>query len=128
MKPSDRYLKIVQWSEEDGCYVGTCPGLMLGGVHGNDEAAVYAELCQVVDEWVRIQDEDGEPLPEATAGQQSSGTLVLCVGKELREELATQAARIGEPLDTYCVNALRQSSRRKSSRNRRAQPTVDRRG
>ena len=30
MKKSDRYLKIVEWSEEDQCYVGTCPGLMLG--------------------------------------------------------------------------------------------------
>ena len=36
MKASDRYLKIVEWSDEDGCYVGTCPGLMLGGVHGDD--------------------------------------------------------------------------------------------
>ena len=34
MKKRDRYLKMVEWSEEDRCYVGTCPGLMLGGVHG----------------------------------------------------------------------------------------------
>ena len=51
MKPSDRYLKIVEWSEEDGCYVGTCPGLMLGGVHGADEAKVYKELCQAVEDY-----------------------------------------------------------------------------
>ncbi len=25
MKVSDQYLKIVEWSEEDQCYVGTCP-------------------------------------------------------------------------------------------------------
>lgn len=49
MKPSDRYMKIVECSDEDGCYVGTCPGLMLGGVHGDDETAVYRELCQAVD-------------------------------------------------------------------------------
>jgi predicted RNase H-like HicB family nuclease len=54
MKPSDRYLKIVEWSEEDGCYVGTCPGLMLGGIHGDDEAAVYAELCEAVEEWIQV--------------------------------------------------------------------------
>jgi len=54
MKPSDRYLKIVEWSEEDQCYVGTSPGLMLGGVHGDDETKVYKELCQVVEEWIRI--------------------------------------------------------------------------
>ena len=69
MKDSDRYLKIVQWSEEDQAYVGTCPGLMLGGVHGTDETKVYAELCEVVEEWIRIHREDGEPLPEPTALQ-----------------------------------------------------------
>lgn len=67
MKPSDRYLKIVEWSAEDGCYVGTCPGLMLGGVHGDDEAAVRAELCRAVDEWIRIHEKDGEALPKPTA-------------------------------------------------------------
>ena len=30
-----RYMKIVEWSDEDGCFVGTCPGLMFGGVHGD---------------------------------------------------------------------------------------------
>src|SRR5213594_4342551 len=52
-KPSDRYVKVVAWSEEDQCYIGRCPGLMLGGVHGSDERAVYAELCDVVVEWMR---------------------------------------------------------------------------
>ena len=58
MKKSDRYLKIVEWSEQDHCYVGTCPGLMLGGVHGTDETKVYEELCQAVEEWIRIHEED----------------------------------------------------------------------
>ena len=61
MKTSDRYLKIVEWSEEDHCYVGTCPGLMLGGIHGDDEAKVYKELCQAVEKWIEIYEQDGEP-------------------------------------------------------------------
>lgn len=69
MKNSDRYLKIVRWSAEDGCYVGTCPGLFHGGVHGADESAVYAELCEVVDEWVTLLQADGEALPAPTATQ-----------------------------------------------------------
>jgi predicted RNase H-like HicB family nuclease len=81
VKPSDRYLKIVEWSEEDQCYVGTCPGLMLGGVHGDDEGRVYKELCRVVEEWIRIYEEDGEPLPEATAGKDYSGKFVVRVGR-----------------------------------------------
>ncbi|MBN1425655.1 toxin-antitoxin system HicB family antitoxin [Candidatus Fermentibacteria bacterium] len=106
MKRSDRYLKIVEWSPEDECYVGTCPGLMLGGVHGDDEAAVYAELCDVVREWMRIYEEDGEPLPAPTAGREYSGRFVLRAGRELHKELATRAMRLGESLNTYCVKAL----------------------
>jgi predicted RNase H-like HicB family nuclease len=66
-KPSDRYLKLVSWSEEDQCYVGRCPDLMLGGVHGSDETVVYAELCQAVDEWIKLHESEGQPLPEPTA-------------------------------------------------------------
>lgn len=112
MKPSDCYLKIVEWSEEDGCYVGTCPGLMLGGVHGTDEAKVYRELCQAVEEWVEIQHEDGEPLPEPTAGRDYSGRFVLRVGKELHKALAVDALREGRSLNFYCVDVLRQRATR----------------
>jgi hypothetical protein len=50
-----RYVKFVEWSEGDQVYVGRCPGLFAGGVHGDDEAKVYKELCDVAVEWmVRI--------------------------------------------------------------------------
>ena len=64
MKKSDQYLKIVEWSEEDQCYVGTCPGLMMGGVHGESESDVYKQLCETVEEWIQIYEEDGEALPD----------------------------------------------------------------
>ena len=66
-KTSDRYVKVVAWSEKDQCYVGRCPGLMLGGVHGSDERAVYAELCEAVDEWIRLHEAEGRPLPRSTS-------------------------------------------------------------
>lgn len=31
MKESARYAKIVEWSDEDLCYVGSSPGLFFGG-------------------------------------------------------------------------------------------------
>lgn len=129
MKASDRYLKIVEWSEDDQCYVGSCPGLMLGGVHGDDEAKVYRELCQVVDEWIRIQAEDREPLPPATSGKDYSGKFVVRVGKELHKQLAIAAFRQGNSLNTYCLHILREApalygkikaSRRARKRGRRA--------
>ncbi|HDP95266.1 MAG TPA: toxin-antitoxin system HicB family antitoxin [Candidatus Aminicenantes bacterium] len=106
MKKSDRYLKIIEWSEEDRCYIGTCPGLMLGGVHGDDEAEVYRELCRVVDEWIKIYERDGEPLPAETAGKEYSGKFVLRVGKDLHKELAIDALRHGESLNAHCLRLL----------------------
>jgi predicted HicB family RNase H-like nuclease len=108
MKSSDRYLKIVEWSEEDRCYVGTCPGLMLGGIHGGDEAKVYAELCRAVEEWITIHEQDGTPLPPATAGRDYSGKFVVRVGKELHQELAVHALREGVSLNSYCARVLRE--------------------
>ena len=66
-KRSDRYVKVVAWDEEDQCYIGRCPGLMFGGVHGDDETAVYKELCQAVDEWIQLHETEGLPLPKPTS-------------------------------------------------------------
>ncbi len=69
MKNSDRYIKLVEWSEEDGCYVGRAPGLVHGGCHGDSEKEVFAELCEIVDEVVDMIKADGRELPPATAGR-----------------------------------------------------------
>jgi predicted RNase H-like HicB family nuclease len=69
MKVSARYAKIVEWSEEDNCYVGSAPGLILGGCHGDDERAVFEELCRIVEEAVELYEKDGKPLPPATSGR-----------------------------------------------------------
>ncbi len=108
MKPGDNYFKIVEWSEEDQCYIGSCPGLMLGGIHGDDEVAVYRELCQAVNEWIRIYEEDGDPLPPPTAGKKYSGKFVIRVGEDLHKILVVKALRNGESLNSYCVNVLRE--------------------
>jgi predicted RNase H-like HicB family nuclease len=65
---SARYIKIVEWSEEDGAFVGQCPGVIGPCCHGADEAAVYRELCEIVSEWLELAVQDGTPLPPPTAG------------------------------------------------------------
>jgi predicted RNase H-like HicB family nuclease len=69
MKSSARYAKIVEWSDEDGCYVGSAPGLLLGGCHGGDERAVFEELCEIVEETIALYERDGKPLPPSTSGR-----------------------------------------------------------
>lgn len=69
MKDSDRYAKVVVWSNEDQCYLGHAPGLILGGCHGDDERAVFDELCVIVDEAIELYRQDGKPLPPPTANR-----------------------------------------------------------
>ena len=106
MKKGNRYLKIVEWSDEDQCYIGRAPGVILGGVHGQDETKVYAELCTAVEEWIQIQEADGDPLPPKTASKAYSGKFNLRVGKALHERLAIAALKADQSLNSFCVKVL----------------------
>jgi predicted RNase H-like HicB family nuclease len=69
MNDASRYVKIVEWSDEDRCFVGSCPGLFYGGCHGDDEQAVFADLCERVREIVELYAAEGRELPPVTAGR-----------------------------------------------------------
>ncbi len=69
MKDSARYVKIVEWSEEDQCYVGSAPGLIYGGCHGTDEKTVFKQLCSIVEEAIELYKADGKALPPSTSGR-----------------------------------------------------------
>lgn len=75
MKDSAKYAKIVEWSEEDRSYVGSTPGLILGGFHGDDAKQVFEELCQIVEEAIELYRKDNKPLPPATAGHDLANRL-----------------------------------------------------
>ena len=69
MKDSAKYTKIVEWSDEDQCYVGSAPGLIFGGCHGDDEKEVFNELCDIVEEAIAVYHKEGRPLPPPTSGR-----------------------------------------------------------
>ncbi len=100
------YTKFVEWSEEDNCFVGSAPPLIGPCCHGKNEAKVYAELCQIVEEWIEIFDEDGRPLPEALGKKQYSGKFVLRLEPALHRRLAAKAIAAGESLNSFCVKTL----------------------
>jgi predicted RNase H-like HicB family nuclease len=75
MKESANYVKLVEWSEEDQCYVGSAPGLLFGGCHGDDEKQVFNELCDIVEETIQSYKVDGKPLPPATSGHDYANKL-----------------------------------------------------
>ncbi len=105
-KIASRYLRVVEWSDEDGCFVGSAPPMIGQCCHGRDEAKVYAELCQIVEEWVAILDKDGTPLPEPLNTKKFSGKFVLRLEPALHRRLAAKAIAAGESLNSYCVKTL----------------------
>jgi predicted RNase H-like HicB family nuclease len=75
MKDSARYVKIVEWSEEDQCYVGSSPGLIYGGCHGDNERDVFDELCGIVEETIALYQSNGKPLPPSTSGRDLANAM-----------------------------------------------------
>jgi predicted RNase H-like HicB family nuclease len=67
MKPQDRYLMFVRWSDEDQLYVGYCPDLFpFGGVcHGATPVEAYGKLCEIVEDTVATAQQQGIELPPA---------------------------------------------------------------
>jgi hypothetical protein len=56
-------------------FVGSCPGLFYGGCHGNDEQAVFAELCRIAEETVGLYEREGKCLPAPTSGYDLANTI-----------------------------------------------------
>ena len=75
MTKGDKYVKLVEWSDQDECFIGSCPELFYGGCHGPDARVVFSELCTIVDETVEIYERDGRPLPEPLSGRQFVNAL-----------------------------------------------------
>lgn len=103
---ASRYLKIVEWSEEDGCFVGHCPGLFHGGTHGRNEADVYRQLCEIAEEWVEMIEGDGGELPPPTTGKTYSGKFMVRIAPELHQRVALKAMARGESLNQLVAASL----------------------
>ena len=65
MKATDRYHKWVEWSDEDGVYIGKCPDLITG-IHGDNPVDVYRDLCEVVAKVIAHFEATGRELPAST--------------------------------------------------------------
>ncbi len=109
MKKKDRYLKIVEWSDEDQCYVGSIPGWIGKCRHGENEEDVYHELCLILEEWIEIYEEDNIPLHSSVAAKKFSGKFQPRIDGDLHKALAIRAIRANENLNSFCGRILKQT-------------------
>lgn len=101
-----RYLKLVEWSDKDGCFVGSAPPIIGPCCHGRTETEVMAQLSTIVEEWVEIMLRDGHPLPAGTAGKKYSGQFVVRVAPELHKKASLKALARGESLNQFVAATL----------------------
>ena len=69
MSESAKYIKIVEWSDEDECFIGYCPGIIGPCCHGDNEVEVFGQLCEIVDELLAYTQKRNKPLPQPTVGR-----------------------------------------------------------
>jgi predicted HicB family RNase H-like nuclease len=101
-----KYLKVVEWSKEDGCYIGSAPPLIGQCCHGDTEANVMAQLAVIVEEWVESLLRDGKPLPATTANKDFSGKFLVRISPDLHKKAALKAQARGESLNQFVAEAI----------------------
>ncbi|WDN88827.1 hypothetical protein BuS5_01795 [Desulfosarcina sp. BuS5] len=109
MRKKDRYLKIVEWSDEDQCYVGSIPGWIGKCCHGDNEVEVYHQLGQILEEWIEIYEEDRIPLPPSIVAKKYSGKFQLRIDSDLHKALAIKAMQADQSLNNFCGKILKKT-------------------
>ena len=120
---SKDYLMVIEWSEEDQCFIGSAPPLIGPCCHGKTQAEVLEQLEKIVQEWIDIHNIDGHALPSPGVAKYS-GKFLLRTGKELHRFLAIRALQSGDSLNNFIVKRLsppsleftKKSIRRKSGK------------
>ena len=100
------YLRIVEWSREDRCFVGSAPPLIGRCCHGPTEASVLKRLKGIVDDWIRLRDAEGVALPAPEGSGAYSGRFLIRVPAPVHQALALKAKAAGKSLNSYCAERL----------------------
>jgi predicted HicB family RNase H-like nuclease len=101
-----QYLKVVEWSDEDNCYIGSAPPMIGQCCHAPTEAAVLRQLQAIVEEWVETLLRDGKPLPQPAAGRTFSGKFLVRVTPETHQKVALKAMSRGKSLNQFIAETL----------------------
>lgn len=100
------YLRVVEWSPEDRCFVGSAPPLIGRCCQGPSEASVLRRLKAVVEGWIRLRDAEGVVLPAPEGSGDYSGRFLLRVPPPVHQALALKARAAGMSLNSYCAEKL----------------------
>jgi predicted HicB family RNase H-like nuclease len=104
---SARYPRVIEWSEEDDCYVGSAPPLIGQCCHGSTETDVAKQLATIVDDLVQDVVDGKMPEPKVAEGKTFSGKFVVRIPQALHKKIALKAMARGESLNQFVSELLR---------------------
>lgn len=102
-KPED-YQIVLEWSDEDACYIATLPAWQNVRTHGSTIAAATKSAYEVLAMLIANAIERREPLPHVQRA--FSGKLNLRLPQSLHARLAREAEREGVSLNQLIVAKL----------------------
>jgi predicted HicB family RNase H-like nuclease len=106
---SSRFPRLIEWSEEDGCFVGSAPPLVGQCCHGKTEADVATQLSAIVNDLVQDVLDGRMPAPKGESGKTYSGKFVVRIPTALHKKIALKAQARGESLNQYVAEVLTQA-------------------
>ena len=98
-KKHKNILKVIEWSNEDKCYIGSALPLVGYCCHGNTEESVLRQLNEIIDSW------DAASAIE-TKKKSYSGKFMLRISPEAHRHLAIKANQQNVSLNQYCEKVL----------------------
>ncbi len=102
----DKYSVSVFWSDEDECFIATCPEFPLLSAHGETREEATAEFQIVLEMAIESYQEDGIELPKPKTTNNYSGQFRIRMPKSLHKELAETALKEGVSLNSYAVSVI----------------------
>ena len=106
MKNSTPYSMRIHWSDEDACFIGTCPEFPHASGFGDSPTEASMELGMAIELAIQTHKEEGWLLPEPAVIKKFSGQLRLRLPRSMHAHLATRAFAEGVSLNTLIVAAV----------------------
>ena len=103
---SARYPRVIEWSEEDSCFVGSAPPLVGQCCHGGTEAEGAKQLATIIGDLIEDVIDGKLPAPKSPPAKTFSGTFVVRLTPGLHKKTALLAQARGDSLNQFVSDVL----------------------
>ncbi len=102
----ERYTYLIEYSDEDECFIARCAELSTLAAHGESQEKALSEVkkaAKIALDW--LKDEDKE-LPVPFSLKSYSGEYRLRISPETHREIAIKASLLGVSMNQYIASKL----------------------